>query len=144
MTPKTLTADLKVAPQIDLSDVEALAAQGIRALINNRPDGEAAEQPLNTALAEAAQRAGLAYRYLPVTSGQITDDQVASFARALDELPRPALAFCRTGTRCTMLWALAEARQGRTPDQILRTAAAAGYDLTGLRPRLVQSGMAAS
>ena len=144
MTPKTLTAGLQVAPQVEPSDMPALAGQGIRAIINNRPDGEAPGQPVNEALAEAAKRAGLTYRYLPVVSGQIDDGQVTSFAHALAELPGPVLAFCRTGTRCTTLWALAAARQGEPPDEILRIAAAAGYDLADLRSRLEQAGGAAS
>lgn len=144
MTSKTLTAELRVAPQIEPTDMPALAGQGIRAIINNRPDGEARGQPSNAALAEAAQRAGLAYCYMPVVSGQIDDGQVTSFAHALAELPGPALGFCRTGTRSTTLWALAAARQGRSVDEILQTAAAAGYDLAGLRRRLEQAGSAAS
>lgn len=130
-----LTPFLAVSPQIAEADLGALAAQGFRAVINNRPDGEAEDQPESAALAAAAGRVGLEYRHVPVVSGKITDDDVAAFARALDAVKGPVLAFCRTGTRSTTLWALAEARH-LDPEAILATAAEAGYDLAALKPRL--------
>lgn len=130
-----LTPFLSVSPQIAEADLGALAAQGFRAVINNRPDHEAEGQPASAALAAAAERVGLEYQHVPVVSGSITDDDVAAFAAALDEVKGPVLAFCRTGTRSTTLWALAEARR-LDPQAILATAAEAGYDLEALKPRL--------
>jgi sulfide:quinone oxidoreductase len=138
----TLTPSFSVSHQISEADLGSLAAQGFRAVISNRPDGEAGDQPANAALAAAARRAGLAYREVPVVSGKISDDDVAAFARALDEIEGPVLAFCRTGTRSATLWALAEA-QRREPQAILATAAAAGYDLQALEPRLAARRQAA-
>ena len=130
-----LTPSLSVSDQLEPQDLETVRAQGFKSLINNRPDGEAERQPNSASLAEAAARLGIAYRHLPVISGKVTDGDVASFAAALDELEGPVLAFCRTGTRSTTLWALSEARH-RDPDAIVKTAAAAGYNLESLRPRL--------
>jgi sulfide:quinone oxidoreductase len=130
-----LTPFLSVSPQIAEADLGALAAQGFRAVINNRPDGEAEDQPSNASLAAAAHRVGLEYRHVPVVSGRITDDDVTAFVQALDQVKGPVLAFCRTGTRSTTLWGLAEARH-LDPKAILATAAEAGYDLAALRPRL--------
>jgi sulfide:quinone oxidoreductase len=130
-----LTPFLSVSPQIAEADLGALAAQGFRAVINNRPNHEAEGQPASAALAAAAERVGLEYRHVPVVSGSITDDHVAAFAAALDEVKGPVLAFCRTGTRSTALWALAEARH-LDPQAILSTAGEAGYDLAALKPRL--------
>lgn len=135
MKPVRLTPFLSVSSQIGEADLGALAAQGFRAVINNRPDGEAENQPSSAALAAAAERVGLAYRHVPVVSGSITDADVTTFRQALDEVAGPALAFCRSGTRSTALWALAEADH-LDPDVILRIAADAGYDLAALRPRL--------
>jgi uncharacterized protein (TIGR01244 family) len=130
---RQLTEQLSIATQIDATDVAALAALGFRSIINNRPDGEVDGQPAGAELEAAARRAGLAYRHIPVVSGQLQDAQVQAFAAALEELPRPALAFCRTGTRSTTLWAL----QADGPaDAILETARAAGYDLSAWRSRL--------
>lgn len=137
-TIKRLTDTLSVAPQISEADLATLAAQGFRSVINNRPDGESADQPASTVLAAAAARAGLVYREIPVVSGQLQDAQVTAFGAALAELPAPTLAFCRTGTRSTTLWALDAARVRPVAD-VVQTAAEAGYDLGALRPRLEQA-----
>lgn len=132
-----LTRQLSVAPQISVDDVAAIAAQGFRSVINNRPDDEAPGQPANASLEAAAQQAGLTWRHMPVVSGQFTDDQVRQFADALEELPGPVLAFCRSGTRCSALWAL----QAEAPvEAILATTRAAGYDLSMLQPLLERRG----
>jgi sulfide:quinone oxidoreductase len=131
----TLTPFLSVAPQLSEAELGTLAAQGFKAVINNRPDGEAADQPSSAVLEAAAKRHGLAYRYLPVVSGKLSDDDVTAFADALSALRGPVLAFCRTGTRSATLWALSEAARLDT-DVILRTAQGAGYDLSAMRPRL--------
>jgi uncharacterized protein (TIGR01244 family) len=138
MQPKRLTETLSVAGQIAVDDVAVLAAQGFRSLINNRPDGEAAGQPDSAAISAQAIRHGIAYQYLPVISGQVQDAEVEAFAQALATLPAPTLAFCRTGTRCTTLWALGAVRRQPLED-VLHAAARAGYDLDGLRPRLRQA-----
>ncbi|OOG43567.1 TIGR01244 family sulfur transferase [Rhodanobacter sp. C05] len=138
MQLRQLTETLSVSGQIDEADVELLAAQGFRSLINNRPDGEAAGQPDSAVIAALAARHDVTYQYLPVISGQLQDAQVEAFTQALTTLPAPTLAFCRTGTRSTMLWALGAARSQPVED-VLRAAAAAGYDLDALRPRLQQA-----
>ena len=78
---------------------------------------------------------GLAYHHLPAVSGQISDAQVEAFRTALGGAEKPALAFCRTGTRSTTLWALA-ASDRLSPQEILQTTSGAGYDLETLRPQL--------
>jgi sulfide:quinone oxidoreductase len=128
-----LNDQLSVAPQITLADMPAIAAQGFRSIVNNRPDQEEPGQPANADLAEAAQQAGLGWRHIPVVSGAFSDDKVQDFADALKELPGPVLAFCRSGTRSSAMWAL----QADGPvDGILATTEAAGYDLSMLRPWL--------
>jgi sulfide:quinone oxidoreductase len=130
-----LTPFLSVSPQIAEADLGTLAAGGFRAVINNRPDGEAEDQPPSASLAAAAERVGLDYRHVPAVSGKIADDDVAAFAEALGQVKGPVVAFCRTGTRSSTLWALSEAGH-LDPHAILATAAEAGYDLSALRPRL--------
>jgi uncharacterized protein (TIGR01244 family) len=136
--PKRLTDALSVAAQIAPDDVAWLAAQGFRSIINNRPDGEVPRQPANADIAAMAAQHGLAYQYLPVISGQLHDADVEGFAQALASLPTPALAFCRSGTRSTTLWALGAAR--RLPvEEVVHAAALAGYNLDELRSRLQQA-----
>jgi sulfide:quinone oxidoreductase len=130
-----LTADFAVAEQITADDLVDLAQAGFRTVISNRPDGEVVGQPLAADLAAEAERHGLAYRHLPVKSGCITAADVEALVDVLGTLSGPFLAFCRSGTRSTVLWALAEApRLG--VERVVQCAAAAGYELEPLRPRL--------
>lgn len=99
-----LNTQLAVSPQIQLSDIDNLRAQGFRMIINNRPDAEAPGQPSSDALEREAIRLGLRYVYIPIIPGEITDHDVAEFARAVAEADGPVLAFCRTGNRSTQLW----------------------------------------
>ena len=131
-----ITPFLSVTPQILESDITVLAAQGFKGIINNRPDNEGDDQPASKTLAAAAQRSGIAYRHIPVASGKVTDGNVDDFSDALAEMPGPVLAFCRTGTRSTTLWALSQAHH-LTPEAILEATSAASYDLTALKPRLL-------
>lgn len=135
MEVKRLTPDLAVGPQIRESDVATIAALGFRAIISNRPDGESPDQPPFPALAGAAEQAGLEARHIPVVASCIDEQDIEAFGQALRELPKPIFAFCRTGTRAALLWALANT--GRlTPDERLSSAAVHGYDLSGFRDRL--------
>jgi uncharacterized protein (TIGR01244 family) len=116
-----------VAGQIAPDDMPALAARGIRLVINNRPDGEEAGQPTAEAISAAATGAGIAYAYVPVA--QLTGEAIEEMEAALRKADGPVLAFCRSGTRSTYLWALARNRMGEEADGLAGKAAAAGYDL---------------
>ena len=135
MEIKKLDDQLATSSQIAAGDLEAVAAAGYRAVLSNRPDGEAEGQPTAAEIAEAAKAAGLAFAHVPVIGSQISEQDIADFRQALDVLPRPVFGFCRTGTRTTMMWALAQAGT-RTADDLISTAATAGYDLSGMRTRL--------
>jgi sulfide:quinone oxidoreductase len=131
----TIAPDLSVSPQLQPQDIGLAAAQGFKSVIINRPDGESDEQPPHEAIAVAAHRHGMEVRYVPVVPGNLTDADVESFRTAMHDLPAPALAFCRTGTRSATLWALSQAGHLST-EAILKTAKKAGYDLSSLRSRL--------
>jgi uncharacterized protein (TIGR01244 family) len=111
--------------------VPALAAEGVRMIINNRPDGEAPGQPEGEEIARAAEAAGLAYRAIPVR--QLEPGAVEATAQALEEAEGPVLAYCASGTRSTFLWALARSARGADGDDLSDKALAAGYDLTPIR-----------
>ncbi|HEX5344451.1 MAG TPA: TIGR01244 family sulfur transferase [Duganella sp.] len=135
MKMQQLTEQLYVASQPGAADMAQIAAAGVRAIICNRPDGEAADQPGFREMADAAAALGLAAHYLPVTPGQVSAQQAAEFDALLQGLPKPVLAYCRSGMRSTTLWGLASA--GRLPAaQIVSRAAACGYDLGALARRL--------
>jgi len=137
MEIKPLSDELSVSGQIATEDVPAIKASGYRAIICNRPDGETPGQPVYVDIAEAAAANGVEARYLPVISGACDFDDVASFAAALESLPHPVLAYCRSGTRCAVLWALSQAGE-RHPQEILTATARAGYDLSGLLPQMFE------
>lgn len=137
--PIPLQPDLSVAAQISVEDIPALAAAGFRSLICNRPDAEEPGQPPLAALRAAAKEHGMAFEHVPVSGGAFPPASVADFARALDSLPGPVLAYCRTGTRCCVLWALTQV--GKQPaSALIETARVAGYDLSALRPQLESPG----
>jgi uncharacterized protein (TIGR01244 family) len=117
-----------VAGQVGPEELEAVKAQGVTMIVNNRPDGEEPGQPSNAELEAAARAAGLDYRYIPVAGG-FSADQVAAMGSALDDAKGPVLAFCRSGTRSTFLWAMARSRKGDATEELMGKAAAAGYDL---------------
>lgn len=109
MESKKLTDELSVASQIAVGDVAAIKAQGFRSIVCHRPDGEAPDQPPFSEIEQAAEAAGLTVRHQPVVPGKISVGDVEAFAALLQELPKPVLAFCRTGARSTSLWQLTEA-----------------------------------
>ena len=114
--PATLPArsvgpDVCVAPQLTPIAMAEAARAGFRSVINNRPDFEhGPDQPTNAQIEAAAIAAGLQYRWLPVDGGYQSPEQIAAFASLLRELPRPILAFCRSGARSTRLYAAATNR----------------------------------
>lgn len=130
MDIKQLNDQFSVSAQVTAEDVVALAGKGVRSLICNRPDGEAADQPNVTEIEAAAAEAGMSLAYLPVVSGNFSDKDVADFLAAMERLPAPVHAFCRTGTRSITLWALSQRRQGKSVEELLAMAAAHGYDLS--------------
>jgi uncharacterized protein (TIGR01244 family) len=133
--PKRLSDRLSVTPQLDPADMEALADAGFRSVISNRPEGEEPDQPDWATIERAARDAGMEARHIPVTPGAISDEDAARFAAALVELPGPVVGFCRSGMRSASLWALANADK-RPADELIATAAEAGYDIAPLRDRL--------
>lgn len=139
MDPKRLTDQLAVRDQVRPDEMAGLKAAGFRSIIDNRPDGEGADQPTFAEIERAARDAGMEARYIPVATGKVSDEDAARFAAAMEELPKPVLAFCRSGTRSTTLWALSEAGRRPLPD-ILAKARAAGYDMAGVTRRIANGG----
>lgn len=137
MEIRRLTEHFSASPQIAPADVPELKTRGFALVINNRPDGEEPGQPTAGEIEAAARAAGLAYRAIPVAGG-FAQPQVEAMAEALAEAGGPILAFCRSGTRSTLLWALAEASRGGDPEEIAAAAASAGYDIAPVRGAVEQ------
>lgn len=132
---KPLVDGFYVAGQLQRDDFAAAAELGVRTVINNRPDGEAFDQLPHIEAQQAAQANGLAYHYLPVVNGQLTIETVEALRALLGEVEGPVLAYCRSGTRSTFLWAFAKGNE-LPSEEIVEAAARAGYDLRGIVPQL--------
>jgi len=104
MQVKQLDMKLSVTSQITPADIPAIASAGFKGIMCNRPDGEEAGQPQWKDVAAAAQAAGLEVRFIPVSGRDVSADAVHGFASALTEIDGTVLAYCRTGTRCEILW----------------------------------------
>jgi uncharacterized protein (TIGR01244 family) len=105
-----IAPDVCVAPQLEPAAMAEAARAGFRSVVNNRPDFEhGSEQPTTEAMEAAARAAGLEYRFLPVQSAYQTPEEVAAFAKLMEELPRPVLLFCRSGARSARLYQQAQA-----------------------------------
>lgn len=125
------------SPQIELADVAEAQALGIGMIINNRPEDESPDQTPGAEIEAAAKAAGIAYVAIPVTHAGFSMPQVEAMQAALAEAgDKPVLAYCRSGTRSTLLWALAQARSGMAPDVIASHAAGAGYDVSPIMPQI--------
>lgn len=125
------------SPQITTTQVADAGRLGIGMIVNNRPEGESDDQTSGADIAAAAAAAGLDYVAIPVTHAGFSMPQVEAMRAALDRAgERGVLAYCRSGTRSTLLWALAEAQAGRAPEAIATAAAKAGYDVSPIRAQL--------
>jgi TIGR01244 family protein len=130
---RKITESVFASPQIDIDAVNEAKAMGIVRIINNRPEGESDDQIRGEEIAAAASAAGLDYVAIPVTHAGFSQAQVDAMLAALDTADGPVLAYCRSGTRSTLLWALARAKAGDNPAAIASAAAAAGYDVSPVR-----------
>ncbi|MCG7628594.1 bifunctional protein tyrosine phosphatase family protein/NAD(P)/FAD-dependent oxidoreductase [Epibacterium sp. MM17-32] len=139
MDIRKISDKTSVTPQIMVEDIAAIKEAGFRAIICNRPDGEGADQPSFAEIAAAADLVGIKAAYVPVQSGLVQDADVAAFSAALSDLPRPVLAYCRTGTRSATLWSFHESKKRPMPE-ILAATKAAGYDMNGVARRIANGG----
>jgi uncharacterized protein (TIGR01244 family) len=127
-----LAPGLCAAGKLDPGDIEALAAEGVRTIINNRPDGEDPGQLPAAEARRIAEAHGIAYHHIPVTAASLSAADVDAFAAVLANAPAPIVAHCRSGTRSALLWALVRLRQGAEPFVLIAEAARHGIDIAAL------------
>jgi sulfide:quinone oxidoreductase len=135
MEVRRIDDSLTVAYQIQPEDVAEIARAGFKAVICNRPDNEEPGQPGVAEIHTAAEANGLAFHHIPIASGVFADDAISAFRETRQQAGGPVFAYCRTGTRCVTLDALANP-DDKTTDEIIRAAAEVGYDLSPLRDRI--------
>jgi len=135
LDPQVLVADSPMTGP----DMAEAAARGVTLAVNNRPDHEETGQWNSADLEAAARAAGLDYVHIPVGT-EFSEDKVAALTEALLGAEGRVLIFCRSGTRSTYLWALAQAKAGESPEALDRSASRAGYSLGPLMPWLRRAG----
>ena len=135
MDIRQITDTYAVAPQIELTDMAELAAAGFTTVINNRPDMEIPGELQSDAMREAAEAAGLAYVENPVINGAMTMDIVDAQRTAVEQSSGPVFAWCRSGTRSAIVWALSQAGQ-RNASETVALLSKAGYDIPGLADQM--------
>ena len=133
---RRLSDTMFASPQIATTDVATAKAEGIAMIINNRPDGESDDQTPGAEIESAAAAAGLEYVAIPIGQSGFSEPQVNAMNDALEAAQGPVLAYCRSGTRSTFLWSLALSAKGSNPDTVASAAAAAGYDVSPVRPAM--------
>lgn len=133
---RKLSDDFYASPQVTPGEMSEAAAMGIALVVNNRPDGEAPDQPPGADIEAAARAAGMDYLAIPVGSAGFSEPQVERLQQAMAGASGPVLGFCRSGTRSTLLWSLSRARSGEDPESIADAAAAVGYDVAPVRPAM--------
>ncbi|TIX49366.1 TIGR01244 family sulfur transferase [Alteraurantiacibacter aquimixticola] len=126
---REVTEEFWASPQITVADVAEAAEQGFVTIINNRPEGESSDQTEGAKIREAALATGMAYHAIPITHAGFSEPQVKSMADLLDTAEGKVLAYCRSGTRSTLLWALAQSKTGGDPEELAKAADRAGYNV---------------
>ena len=135
MQPFKLTPNLSIGPEPTDDDIAALKSAGFRSIINNRTDGEDEIRLNSDEMALAAENHGLAYAYVPVKDRNPLERDAQAFEDAMEDLPGPVHAYCKTGGRSAALWALTSVMS--TPsDELISQCAAAGHDVSGLRTKM--------
>src|SRR5258708_4220313 len=127
-----LAPGLSAAGALGTADLEALAAAGVRTIVNNRPDGEDPGQLPAADARRIAEDHGITYHHIPVTAASLSRADVDAFAAVLATAATPVVVHCRSGTRSTLLWALAQMREGADPLALVAEAARHGIDIAAL------------
>ncbi|MDQ7048200.1 MAG: TIGR01244 family sulfur transferase [Enterobacterales bacterium] len=132
-----INSNFSVSEQITLEDIKSLKALGITTLICNRPDGEEPNQLMCCEIKAEAEKQGIQFFHIPVAGREIPQQAFLEFVKTIDQSTAPVHAYCRTGTRSAIFWALSEARNC-TPEAVLKNAKAVGIDLTPVADQLAK------
>ena len=133
---RILSESVLASPQIAVEDIAAAKDAGVTLIVNNRPDGEEPDAPQGEEIENAAAGQGLNYVAIPIGHSGFSEVQIDEMIAAMEQAEGKVLGYCRSGTRSTFLWSLAQAKLGNSPDQIAAAAMAAGYDVSPIRPMM--------
>lgn len=124
-----LDDETAIAGPIGPDGVQGAVDAGFKAIINNRPDGEQDHQPTSNSIEFAAKNKDIAYRHVPISFKALSAQDIGAMRTALDETPAPRVAFCRSGARSYLMWALVKAEDGENLERLIEQAAERGYDI---------------
>lgn len=133
---RSLSETMLASPQISQDDIAKAANAGVKLIICNRPDGESPDEPQSAEIESLANEHGIAFAMIPVSHAGFSLPQVEAMAAAVEGADGTVLAYCRSGTRSTLLWALARAKMGDSPDALAIAAQKAGYNVGPVRPTM--------
>lgn len=133
---RILSDTMLASPQISPGDLATARNDGVTLIINNRPEGEAQDQTPGPEIEAEARKQGMDYLAIPITHAGFSAVQVEELAKALAGAQGKVLGYCRSGTRSTLLWALARSSMGDDPDQLAEAARSAGYDVSSIHPAM--------
>ncbi len=133
--PIKVSQNYFVSPQIEIEDIKQLADAGFTKIICNRPNEEIPSELHSDFMAIAAKEARISFDILPLTHQSMTPENILKQAELIDAAYGPVLAYCASGTRCTVIWALGQSGK-ISADDIIQTALKAGYNIEGLRQAL--------
>lgn len=137
MEIRPITPRYAVSPQISVEDVPAIATAGFVKVICNRPNSEVPPDQQSDVIGQAVRDAGMEYEVLELTHQTMTPENIALQRDLAESCSGPVLAYCASGTRCSVIWALGQCDRLGT-DEILEATGKAGYTLDNLRPALEQ------
>jgi sulfide:quinone oxidoreductase len=138
-----INEEITVSDQIIASDITEIEKQGFKTIFCHRPDGEGPDQPNFEEIESAAKTLGIEVKYMPVTMGKISDDDIEQFSTSFDDAAKPLLSYCRSGMRAITLWSLREADKISLPE-LLNIGKNAGFDMSGLSLRLASGKQSSS
>ena len=127
-----LAPGLTAAGALSADNIEALAASGVKTIVNNRPDNEDPGQLPAADARKLCEVHGIAYHHIPFVAATLTKAQIDAFEQVLMTGSHPMVAHCRSGTRSTMIWALTRMRQGDDPAALVALGAKNGVDISAL------------
>lgn len=118
-----------VCGQIRPEEVAAIKDLGVTMIVNNRPDNEDEGQPTSAEIEAATTAAGMEYRHVPIVRGMGPAD-VEAMREAMSAVgDGKMVAYCRSGNRSALAWAVAKREDGVSAEELKRCAEGAGFSL---------------
>ena len=131
---KRIYENFYAANQIQAKDIAQLKQEKFECVLCNRPDNEEQDQPSVEMIKSQCLANGIEFLHLPITPGDFNLEAIMETEKVL-KTAKKTLAYCRTGTRSTMLWAFAKTKDLEV-DEVLKITDHSGYNFQHLKELL--------